>query len=188
MLAGVWYSLAAVAALAAEPWETVDDFQLVPGLPTVGAALGISPSGNVYSAGSGVTSPDGSTRTAVVRMTADAGQAWTSLPEFGDFNWYWAHYRGVTTDASGRLYVCGNGRLAGQPATDLGWIVRESVDGGLNWLETDDPFPFPGDTPGGCADIKAHPVTGDVYASGSSLTYGRVIRKRSAGAAGFTPV
>ncbi|MCL4177352.1 MAG: hypothetical protein KJ072_06360 [Verrucomicrobia bacterium] len=36
--------------------------------------------------------------------------------------------------------------------------------------------------------MKVDPVTGDVYASGSSLAYGPVIRKRSAGAAEFATV
>jgi hypothetical protein len=68
MLASVLHSLVAVAALAAEPWETVDDFELVP------VCTGRPPRAR-----------------------------------------HWAHYRGFATDASGRLYVCGNGRLAGRP-------------------------------------------------------------------------
>jgi hypothetical protein len=39
-----------------------------------------------------------------------------------------------------------------------------------------------------CADIKVNPINGDVYASGSSATIGRLIRKQAAGATQFLGV
>ncbi len=182
--------LAAAALNAhAQTWQTVDDFQAVAGLGATGSDIGTDPSGILlYSVGSGITTPDGSERIAVVHVSTDQGANWNTLPEFGDPIWTWEHYRAFSSDADGRLYVGGNGRRADWPSADLGWIIRESDDYGVTWVETDDPFPFPGDNYAGCADIKVHPVTGDVYASGSSLTYGRVIRKRAAGATDFTTV
>jgi hypothetical protein len=92
------------------------------------------------------------------------------------------HYRAIvaSVDANGqaRLFVGGN---FSNPAA-ITWIIRESDDLGANWTTTD----LVNDA--GCADIKVHPTTGDVYASGSSASLGRLIRKRAAGATDFATV
>lgn len=176
---------AAAHTTHAQTWQTVDDFQHTAGLGATGGDIGTDASGNIFSVGSGTTTADGSGRVALIHVSADQGLNWITLPEFSEPGWSWAHYRAFTADASGRLYVGGNGRMAHWPSQDLGWIIRESVDGGASWAATDD---LDGDTYAGCADIKVHPITGDVYAGGSSATFGRVIRKRAAGASEFTTV
>lgn len=172
----------------AQTWQTVENFQPTAGLSAVSADMGADPIGNLYAVGSGITTTDGSGRVALVNVSSDQGLTWSTLPEFSEPGWPWAHYRAFTSDATGRLFVGGNGRMENWPSSELAWIIRESVDGGASWFASDDSFPFPGDTYAGCADIKVHPVAGDVYASGSSLNYGRVIRKRVAGATEFTTV
>jgi hypothetical protein len=178
-------ALLAVAALTthAQTWQTVDDFQQVAGLGAVSGDIGTDPAGNIYAVGSGITTADGSGRVAVINMSADHGATWTTLPEFAEPGWSWAHYRAFTSDASGRLYVGGNGRMADWPAQQpLSCIIRESVDGGATWTATDN-------SEFGCADLKVNPATGDVYASGSSAaTLGWIVRKRAPGDSQFTTV
>jgi hypothetical protein len=190
-------SIAAVLAISAcgslqaqglDPWVTVDKLQYVGGLPANSSDIGSDPDGNIYAAGSGTASVDGTLRAALVQKSSDQGASWTTVDELSTPEWNWAHYRAMTSDPnSGKLFVGGNGFLASQPSTNLAWIVRESADHGNTWTTADNPFPFPGDTYAGCADIKVSP-SGDVYASGSSLNYGEVIRKRAAGATNFTTV
>jgi len=182
-LAAAAFLAGAVLPSHAQTWQTVDDFQYTPGLSAVSGDMGTDPNGNIYAVGSGTTTADGSGRVAMINMSADQGATWTTLPEFAEPGWSWAHYRAFTSDASGRLYVGGNGRMADWPAQQpLSCIIRESVDGGANWTSTDD-FEF------GCADLKVNSTTADVYASGSSsATLGWIVRKRAPGDTQFTTV
>ena len=192
-LATGYASSLALQAQTLDPWETMDDFQHTRGLLAVSADISGDPAGNIYAVGSGTAAADGSQRIALVQKSADQGATWTIVDELSLSDWPWAHYRAFTSDTSptsptfGRLFVGGNGYPANQPSTNLAWIIRESADQGATWTTADSPFPFVGDTYAGCADIKVSP-SGDVYASGSSLKYGAVVRRRSAGASQFTTV
>lgn len=180
------YSIA-LHGQALDPWETMDNIQPSLGLYAVSADISADPAGNIYAVGSATVSADGSQRIATVQKSEDQGATWTSVDELSSSEWSWAHYRAFTSDTSGRLFVGGNAQPAGQPSSYLGWIVRESTDQGATWTTIDNPFPFTGDTYAGCADIKVSP-SGDVYASGSSLKYGAILRKRLFGASQFTTV
>ena len=171
--------VSATLPLHAQTWRTMDDFQHTAGLSAVSGDIGTDPHGNLYAVGSGTTTADGSGRVALLNVSADQGATWINLPAFPEPSWSWSHFRAFTSDASGRLFIGGNGTLA--PSQVGSSLVRESVDGGVNWTTADD-FDM------GCADIKVHPATGDVYASGSSATLGRVIRKRPFGASQFSTV
>ena len=192
-VAASYSSSVGLQAQTLDPWVTMDNFQNTAGLLAVSADIGGDPAGNIYAVGSGTATADGSQRIALVQKSADQGATWTIVDELSLSDWPWAHYRAFTSDTSptsptfGHLFAGGNGYPANQPSTNLAWIIRESADQGANWTTADNPFPFPGDTYAGCADIKVSP-SGDVYASGSSLKYGAVVRRRSAGASQFTTV
>jgi hypothetical protein len=192
-IAACYSSSVGLQAQTLDPWVTMDNYQHILGLLAVSADISGDPAGNIYAVGSGTATADGSQRIALVQKSADQGATWTIVDELPLSDWPWAHYRAFTSDTSptsptfGRLFVGGNGYPANQPSSNLAWIIRESADQGATWTTTDNQFPFPGDTYAGCADIKVSP-SGDVYASGSSLKYGAVVRRRSAGASQFTTV
>jgi hypothetical protein len=186
-IAASYSSSVGLQAQTLDPWETMDVFQPTPGLSASSADIGADPGGNIYAVGSGDATADGSQRTALVQRSADQGATWTILDELPASDWTWAHYRAFASDATGRLFVGGDGFPVNRPSSNLAWIIRESADHGATWTTADNPFPFSGDTYAGCADMKVSP-SGDVYASGSSLKYGAVVRRRSAGASQFTTV
>ncbi|MEO8428046.1 MAG: hypothetical protein ABI651_13125 [Verrucomicrobiota bacterium] len=166
-----------IPTFAQSTWQTVDDFQYTAGLSAVSGDMGTDIHGNLYAVGRGTPAVEGNS-VGLVQMSADQGATWDILDTFSVEGFPIGHYRAFASDASGRLYAAGNA----WNATDTAWVVRESVDGGANWTSTDDL------SNAGCADIKIHPTTGDVYAGGSSANLGRVIRRRLAGASQFTTV
>lgn len=155
-------------------WETINDFQLVPGLSASSGDIGTDPSRSlIYSVGSATEG----NRVAMVQASADQGANWTSLHTYLEPGWYWAHFRGFTSDADGVLYTAGE--LWNYPSRL--WVVQESHDGGGTWSTTD-AFRL-GTTQASCGDIKVSPA-GDVYTAGYSRYYW-VVRKRAAGAQDF---
>jgi hypothetical protein len=186
-VAASYSSSVGLQAQTLDPWETKDVFQPTPGLSASSADVVPDAGGNIYAVGSGDATADGSQRIALVQKSTDQGATWTIVDELSAPDWTWAHYRAFASDATGRLFVGGDGFPVNRPSSNLAWIIRESADHGVTWTTADDPFPFPGDTDAGCADMKVSP-SGDVYASGSSLKYGAVVRRRSAGASQFTTV
>ena len=168
-------------SLPAQTWQTVDSFQYVEGSRSLVGDIGIDASGRVYAVGSGALDPNDTQRVGMVALSTDAGDTWTTLAALTDPVLPVTHHRAFAADAYGRLFVGGNARSA--DGSVIGWVVRESVDGGVTWTEADERFPFQaayGSTYAGCADVKVHPW-GDVYASGSSRNIGWVVRKRTQG-------
>lgn len=171
-VAGVAALLAASIAAPAQTWQTVNDFQLVAGLDTLGSDIGFDSHGDLYAVGGASLSADDSEHATVLSLSRDHGGNWMTLPAFAEAGWTWAHYRAFAA-AGDLLLLGGNGNLGG--------FVRESTDRGMTWTTVDH-------CDAGISDLAVHPLTGDVYAGGSSETAGGIIRRRPAGAMDFTTV
>ena len=157
--------LIAVAPLksTAQTWQTVDDFQVAPGLNAAAGDIGTDPSGSILYSVGGATDVDG-VRAGVVRVSTDSGQSWTTVDALKVAGWPTVQYRGFGSAASGALFTAGE--LYDSVGGFKNWIVRRSLDGGLNWT-TQDVFV---DGPQGwptAADIKVAP-SGAIFASGQT--------------------
>lgn len=175
-----------LAAQGQDPWQTVDAYQYVEGSRSLVGDIGTDAFGRVYAVGSGALDPNDTERVGLIQRSTDAGDSWATLAALVDPDLPVTHHRAFAADALGRLFVGGNARSA--DGSVIGWLVRESLDGGVTWTEADERFPFQaahGSTYAGCADLKVHPW-GDVYASGSSRNIGWVVRKRAQGQSAFT--
>jgi hypothetical protein len=176
--------LAAVNLTAdAQGWQTVDDFQALPGLSSRGSDIGFDSQGRLFAVGGGDTDASGNSQLALVNISADQGATWNTPAQGFQPVWTWEHNRAFAS-AGNHLFLGGNGRNADWPGGSVSWFIRESVDGGATWVQTDG---IPNDS-AGCSDIAINPVTGDVYASGSSGSIGGLIRKRAANASTFLAV
>lgn len=164
--------ISASYAAQAQAWQTVDDFQVIAGLDSLGSDIGFDRHGDLYAVGGASLSLDDFQHATVVNVSRDRGINWSTLPAFSEPGWTWAHYRAFAA-AGDLLFLGGNGNLGG--------LVRESNDRGLTWTTADH-------CDAGISDVAVNPLTGDVYAGGSSETVGGIIRRRPAGATDFTTV
>ena len=176
------------ANLTAQPWQTVDAFQLVPGLSAIAADIGTGADGTtLYSVGSVIHDGSGYLA-AVVRKSADSGATWETMDVYFDSNpnWLQSTYRGFGSGADGTLFAAGE---LWDGIDSKSWLVRESVDGGATWGTADAFYQGSGNCPS-CSDIKVSP-TGDVFAagiSGSSAPFFWTVRKRAAAGGAFATV
>lgn len=177
ILATALLATAPVNLLHAQSWQTVNDFQAIAGLPAAGSDIGFDSQGNVYAVGGASLDVGDVHRQAIVNVTADQGESWSTMPPFQGPVRDWEHNRAFAS-AGNHLFLGGNGNVSGS------WFVRESVDGGATWSQTD---AIPSDSVG-CSAIAINPLTGDVYAAGSSASVGALIRKRAATSSAFIPV
>src|SRR3989440_6250743 len=175
------------------PWQTVDAFQLVPGLSAIAADIGTGADGTtLYSVGSAIHDGSGYLA-AVVRKSADSGATWETMDVYFDSNTNWVQstYRGFGSGSDGTLFAAGE-LWDGIPNTGTkSWIVCQSSDGGSNWVTSDTFYQGVGAKPS-CGDIKVSPA-GDVYAAGvrntgNSAGFLWAVRKRAAGGAAWQKV
>jgi hypothetical protein len=154
---------ARLAAQGLDPWETVDDFQAVPGQDARGAAIGFDGTGGVlFSAGSAVTSPDG-TWSAIVNRSHDGGANWDEVDQFSLQPGATGSYNALVADAGDfQLYV-GGGISDG---TAGHWIIRRSADEGNSWVTVDN-FQYASGKASACTDLAADGL-GWVYAVGGA--------------------
>lgn len=96
-VAGVAALLAASIAARAQAWQTVDDFQLLAGLDTLGSDLGFTSHGNLYAVNGASLSADDSQHVTVVNRSRDQGGHWTTHPALSEPGWMWAHYCAFAT-------------------------------------------------------------------------------------------
>ena len=154
--------LAPPTSALAQAWQTVDAYQMVPGLSANATDITADSTGKfLYSVG-GVTSDVAGNRTGVVRMSGDQGTNWTSMDAYFEPGWQ-TRFRGVATDAGANVFAAGE-LFNSSPVLTKAWGVRESPDGGLTWGRTD----LFEQAPGGrssCGDIKVSP-SGHVFAAG----------------------
>jgi len=158
----IWLVALLIASASAQTWQTVDDFQYVPGQTAVNVGLAVAPSGNLFA--SGYAFDAAGVGHGLVMASMDAGNTWSA--PLDDFTYSLDHMvwydGGIVADSAGNFYAAGTA----YPASGTGpfhWIVRRSTDGGLSWSTVDD---F---TPGGQStqpnDITAD-AAGNVYVAG----------------------
>jgi len=160
MAAGTLWVLSA-AKCAAQTWQTVDQFQLVPGLPSSAGDIGVDAGGSLFCVGSGDVTANGA-HAAAVRASTDGGQSWTSLDAFLPTGWSFAHYRGFGAAPNGSLFA--GGELWDGNTFTRNWVVQQSTDGGANW-SVSDLIDLGTGSQASCGDIKASP-SGAIYAAG----------------------
>jgi hypothetical protein len=107
---------------------------LLPSDPTASVVerLGTDALGNLYSAGSITV---GSQSSWQVRKSQDAGATWTTVDNAST----WAPKGdstalGVTADASGNIYVCGQAYLSSTARSPY-WVIRKGANYGQNWTK-----------------------------------------------------
>ena len=138
---GALQKLALVAALAllshasfAQTWQTVDDFQYVPGYRSWNEGLVVAPSGTLFASGFADTPTN---CLELVFASQDSGATWlgpmdqfvsSSAPALGGAP--------IVCDPSGTLYVVAKAQTPSASAVE--WIVRRGTDGGSNWTTVDD--------------------------------------------------
>jgi hypothetical protein len=116
-----------------QTWQTVDDFQLVPGYQSIVQAMAKDPSGNLYAAGYAVIDAKAD-EVAVIKKSSDGGATWSVMDAFSHgAAKSWVSYSGITSDAAGTLYAAGYDSYTPNGS----WFVRRSLDGGLTWQTVD---------------------------------------------------
>jgi hypothetical protein len=132
--------LASSVALEAQTWQTILDYQLVPGSESAGNGIVADTLGNVFSGGDGYDSVTSNYHGLV--LATDATQLAKTDPTA--INWFLsddtnphpAQYRSdvwdIGVDALGNLYSIGQLWPSGSSGEAF-WYVRKSSDGGLNW-------------------------------------------------------
>ncbi len=146
------------AAHAQSPvWQTVDSYRAGLNLGASAGAIGTDAGGGIlYSVGSAIAA-DGTHR-ATVRASSDAGSTWNTLSQYLEPGWSWAHYRGFSA-VDGALFVSGE---LYDPALGKRWLVRRSLDQGLNWTTVDSPA---------VGALGGLPSSGDVQVAASGEVY-----------------
>jgi hypothetical protein len=127
---------AAVTAAAfstfAQTWQTVDDFQYVPGGGALNFGLAVGPSGTIFASG---YASDGATYHGLVMASADGGNTWSA--PLDDFVYPGSTTRddgGIVADSAGNLYVAGRYYFS---SGQFYRFVRRSTDGGATWSTVD---------------------------------------------------
>src|SRR6266566_5773648 len=123
----------------AQTWQTVDDFQYVPGQAAESDGLALAPNGTLFASGSGADSSG--VRHGLVMASANVGTTWSGLLD--DFVYPGTHTTlynaGMVADSAGNLYVAGTAYDDGTPSGGPNhWIVRRSTDNGATWSTVDD--------------------------------------------------
>jgi hypothetical protein len=117
-------------------WQTIEDYNYLPGANTSFASFGVDPAQNLYAVG-GVNFYPGDSRW-LVRRSADLGATWQTGDDFSYASGWVSAPKGIAADNSGNIYVAGSVSYlhSPQPAIDR-WLVRRSRDGGATWATVD---------------------------------------------------
>jgi hypothetical protein len=107
--------------------------------------LGFDVQGSLYSVGT--LTPKGSSypypSSWLVRKSSDGGLSWSTANLFQYSSGLTSEGKALAIDTSGTVYVAGYGTSPAanksQP-NSVHWLVRKSIDGGLNWTLIDDFF------------------------------------------------
>jgi hypothetical protein len=137
---GQFVTIMAAAALAlgafpiaAQTWQTVDDFQYSLGQSAVNFGLAVAPSGVLF--GSGYAYDASGVSHGLVMASADGGATWSN--PLDDFVYPGSTTRtdgGIIADSAGNLYVVGRYYFSSGPFYRY---VRRSTDGGSSWSTVD---------------------------------------------------
>jgi hypothetical protein len=182
--AGAALLLAPLTSALAQAWQTVDAYQMFPGLSANATDITSDPTGTLLYSVGGVTSDVAGNRTGAIRISGDQGANWTTMDAYFEPGWQ-THFRGVGTDSGGTVFAAGQ-LFQSSPVFTMAWVVRESSDGGLTWGTTDHFEQVPGGR-SSCGDIKVSP-SGHVFAAGyggTSNGLSWVVRMRAPGQPSF---
>jgi len=133
-------------------WATVDD---IPGANPAVMGMTVSPAG-VFAAGR-------LSNAWIVRRSTNGGATWTTVDDYR-VPTYGSYANGITSDASGNLYVTGAANLTVKRITKTHWITRRSTNGGATWQTVDDVI-------SGSSNVGKS-ITADVY--GRIFTSGQI--------------
>ena len=126
----------------------------------------------------------------IVRRSLDHGATWTTVDAYQLSSNQGASASGIGADASGNIYVVGNGAQKAGSASPAHWIVRKSSNGGSSWTTVDNFIPSSGQATarGFAADSVGNLfVIGNRY--GSLVSSSRwVVRKNPGGVGSWSTV
>jgi hypothetical protein len=147
-----------------QTWQTVDDYQLLPGNECAVRAMGKDPLGNLYAAGYAAIDANYD-NAAVIKKSSDGGATWSVIDAFVyPATAPYCEYLAFTSDAAGTLYAAGD--YWDNDVTDEHWFVRRSLDDGMNWTTVDViTGAFPEE-----ANAVATDSAGNVYVAGRVTT------------------
>ena len=110
-------------------WETMDDIGGLNAFTNATArAIAYDPVGYVYVSGSVAT---GGVDQWFVRRSADGGNTWVDSDNYANANSIYS--TAIASDSQANMYAVGVSR----PTATNRWLVRKSVDHGLNWTNVD---------------------------------------------------
>ena len=126
-------------------WQTIEDYNYLPGTNTAFAGFGVDAAQNRYALGSVNLGKSGThwlVRKSVFQQASGTWAAWQTVDDYEyATGWDSGAQSGFAEDASGNIYVAGT---AENPSTGTYvWIVRESSDAGATW-STVDVYQYPG--------------------------------------------
>jgi hypothetical protein len=124
------------STFAQTTWQTVDDYQTVPGKGAAVAGIAAVDNGVAFSAC--MVDDAAGQRHGVIRRSLDGGQSWLSV--FDVPNTAFANCWNVTVGHSGLVFAAASARPPGG-ANANNWITLRSADGGTTWSIVDSYIP-----------------------------------------------
>jgi len=130
-------ALFAQVRLAAQTWETVDDFQYILGKSSTALGLAADNLGNVYVAGYGLDAAN--VRHALLMRSSDQGVSWQIVDDYNYGVGTTTELLNIRPDPAGNLLTVGYALVGSAGPTGRGhWLVRKSADHGATWQTIDD--------------------------------------------------
>src|SRR5690349_16300040 len=118
-------------AASAQTWQTVDDYQYVPGAYAVNFGLTVAPSGTLFACGYADDAIN--VQHGLVMASVDGGNTWSaSVDDFYFSGVATRHDGGIVSDSARNLYVAGR-YYSATPSAPFYRFVRRSADGGATW-------------------------------------------------------
>ena len=135
--ANVNHALVMRTANQGATWQTIEDYNYLPGTNTAFVGFGVDPAQNLYALGSVNLGASGTHW--LVRKSADGGATWQTSDEFVyQAGWVQGAQAGFAADNSGNIYVAGYAYpTSGPQAGIMVWIVRKSSNAGTSWSTVD---------------------------------------------------